>query len=71
MFFVDAVLPSYLQWLEKNDPEHWRQLINIGMNSGEIVKAQWLGLEPTMAELRGQPCALRFGSNCFAHCSNK
>jgi len=55
MVFVDAVLPSYLQWLEQNDPEHWRQLINIGMNSGEIVKAQWLGLEPTMAELQGQP----------------
>lgn len=55
MVFVDAVLPSYLKWLEKNDPEHWRQLTNIGMNSGEIVKAQWLGLEPTIAELRGRP----------------
>jgi len=55
MVFVDAVFPSYLKWLKKNDAEHWRQLINIGMNSGEIVKAQWLGLEPTMVELRARP----------------
>lgn len=55
MVFVDAVLPSYLEWLKKNDQEHWGQLINIGMNSGEIVKAQWLGLEPTVADLRGRP----------------
>lgn len=58
MVFVDAVLPSYLQWLEKNDPEHWAQLVNIGMNSGEVVKAQWLGLQPTMDELRGRPLPL-------------
>ena len=55
MVFVDAVLPSYLRWLEKNDTEHWQQLVKIGMNSGEVVKAQWLGLEPTMAELRDEP----------------
>lgn len=58
MVFVDAVLPSSLHWLEKNDPEHWHQLISIGMNSGDVVKAQWLGLQPTMAELRGQPLPL-------------
>jgi pimeloyl-ACP methyl ester carboxylesterase len=51
MIFVDAVLPEYLRWLQRKDHEHWRELEKIGMESGSVVRAQWLGLEPTMKEI--------------------
>jgi hypothetical protein len=51
MIFVDAVLPEYLRWLQRNDHEHWQELEKIGMDSGSVVHAQWLGLEPTLREI--------------------
>jgi hypothetical protein len=51
MIFVDAVLPEYLRWLHRNDHEHWQELEKIGMESGSVVRAQWLGLEPTLKEI--------------------
>jgi pimeloyl-ACP methyl ester carboxylesterase len=51
MVFVDAVLPEYLRWLRANDVEHWRELEKIGTESGDVVRAQWLGLEPTLKEI--------------------
>lgn len=51
MIFVDAVLPEYLRWLQRNDHEHWQELEKIGMGSGSVVRAQWLGLEPTLREI--------------------
>ena len=51
MIFVDAVLPEYLRWLQGNDREHWQELEKIGMDSGSVVRAQWLGLEPTLKEI--------------------
>jgi pimeloyl-ACP methyl ester carboxylesterase len=49
--FVDAVLPQYLRWLQANDQEHWHDLEQIGMESGDVVRAQWLGLGPTLQEI--------------------
>lgn len=51
MVFVDAVLPEYLNWLQENDSEHWQQLEKIGMDSGSVVRAQWLGIKPTLTEV--------------------
>ncbi len=51
MVFVDAVLPEYLRWLRANDVEHWQELERIGAESGDVVRAQWQGLEPTLKEL--------------------
>lgn len=51
MIFVDAVLPEYLRWLQRSDHEHWQELERIGMESGSVVRAQWLGLEPTLKEI--------------------
>jgi pimeloyl-ACP methyl ester carboxylesterase len=53
MVFVDAVLPEYLRWLRANDVEHWQQLERIGAESGNVVRAQWQGLEPTLKEVEG------------------
>jgi hypothetical protein len=56
MVFVDAVLPEYVNWLQENDREHWQQLEKIGMESGSVVRAQWLGLKPTLTEVeKGGP----------------
>lgn len=49
--FVDAVLPEYLRWLRAHDVEHWQELVRIGTESGDVVRAQWLGLEPTLKEI--------------------
>jgi len=51
MIFVDAVLPEYVRWLQTNDHEHWQELEKIGMDSGSVVRAQWLGIEPTLKEI--------------------
>ena len=51
MVFVDAVLPEYLRWLRANDAKNWAELEKIGTQSGDVVRAQWLGLEPTLEEL--------------------
>jgi pimeloyl-ACP methyl ester carboxylesterase len=51
MIFVDAVLPEYLRWLQRNDHEHWQELEKIGMDSGSVMRSQWLGLEPTLREI--------------------
>ena len=51
MVFVDAVLPEYLRWLRANDVEHWQELERIGAESGNVVRAQWAGLEPTLEEI--------------------
>ncbi len=51
MVFVDAVLPQYLRWLRANDVEHWHELERIGTESGDVMRAQWTGLEPTMKDI--------------------
>jgi pimeloyl-ACP methyl ester carboxylesterase len=54
MVFVDAVLPEYLRWLQANDREHWHDLEQIRTESGDVVRAQWLGLEPTLREVEDE-----------------
>src|ERR1700690_2490119 len=49
--FVAAGLPEYLRWLRAHDVEHWQELVRIGTESGDVVRAQWLGLEPTLKEV--------------------